>query len=222
MAAMADPADGAVPLGYPLRGRFRALNSPAHRVPSHGTHFMGTTYTIDFVPVDAAGRSAPWGWRSVFASEPPERFVGFGMPVHAPASGVVALVHDGEPDHVARRSLPAGLGYLLGQGRRLRAGAAAIAGNHVVIALGEAGPYVLVAHLRRGSVRVRPGEAVSEGDILGACGNSGNSTQPHVHLQVTDSVDWDAARGLPIAFRTPRGLELPGESEVVDAPAPAT
>jgi murein DD-endopeptidase MepM/ murein hydrolase activator NlpD len=61
------------------------------------------------------------------------------------------------------------------------------------------------------------GDRVQEGDVLGGCGNSGNSTEPHVHVQVTDSIDWDRARGLPLRFRlvgagAPR---LPRESEIV-------
>ncbi len=79
---------------------------------------------------------------------------------------------------------------------------AALAGNHVVIALGPGGPFVLTAHLRPRTVRVAAGEAVTAGDQLGECGNSGNSTQPHGHLQVTDSMHWPHARGLPMAFRS--------------------
>jgi hypothetical protein len=86
-----------------------------------------------------------------------------------------------------------------------------------VLALGPAGPFVLVAHLRRGSVRVAPGGTVAAGDVLGACGNSGNSTQPHIHVQATDSVDWSSARGLPMLFRRAAGGEawMPRESEIV-------
>jgi murein DD-endopeptidase MepM/ murein hydrolase activator NlpD len=47
------------------------------------------------------------------------------------------------------------------------------------------------------------GETVEVGQPIGLCGNSGNSTQPHVHLQATDSRDWSTARGLPIAFKRP-------------------
>jgi len=37
---------------------------------------------------------------------------------------------------------------------------------------------------------------------VGACGNTGNSTQPHVHLQAVDSLDWDSAQAVPIVFRS--------------------
>ncbi|GAA3622642.1 M23 family metallopeptidase [Microlunatus ginsengisoli] len=205
-------------LDFPFRGRWLAQNSPARRVPSHGTDLFGVTYAIDFVAVDERGRSAPRSWRSVLAVEPPEIFRGFGLPILAPAGGTVILVHDGEPDHAARRSQPALLAYALSQAGRVRAGIAAVAGNHVVIAASGTGPYVAVVHLRCGSVRVRPGDVVEAGDRVGACGNSGNSTEPHVHVQVTDSVDWPTARGLPLAFRRgPASVPwLPKESEVFE------
>ncbi|MBF4574298.1 M23 family metallopeptidase [Herbiconiux sp. VKM Ac-1786] len=207
--------DDAVVLGYPLRGTFRARNSPARRVPSHGTHLMGTTYAIDLIPVDPRGRSAPPSWRALVTSESPERFVGFGAPVLAPVTGRVVIAHDGEPDHAARRSQPALAAYLAGQARRLREGPAAIAGNHVVIAADEGGPFILVAHLRRGSVAVVVGERMRAGQFIGRCGNSGNSTQPHVHLQATDSTDWPTARGLPIVFDVGGRRELTAESQLV-------
>ena len=204
-----------IELAYPFSGRWLARNSPARRVPSHGTHLMGTTYAIDFVAVDERGRSAPWSWRAAVATEAPEGFVGFGLPILAPCSGRVVVAHDGEPDHEARRSAPALLSYALTQARRVRGGAPAIAGNHVVIAMGEGGPFVLLAHLRQGSVRVAVGDEVVEGHAVGACGNSGNSTAPHVHLQVTDSLSWDSANGLPLRFRGPAGPTLPQEAEIV-------
>lgn len=209
-----------VDLRYPFTGRWSTRNSPARRVPSHGTHLMGTTYAIDFIGVDRRGRSAPWSWRAALSTEDPERFVGFGRPILAPCTGRVVVAHDGEADHEARRSQPALLPYAVTQARRVRQGAPAIAGNHVVLAIGGGGPFILLAHLRCRSIRVAVGAQVGEGDVLGECGNSGNSTQPHVHVQATDSVDWDRARGLPVRFRRFRGDDprLPEESEVVDVP----
>lgn len=205
-------------LSFPFAGRWMARNSPARRVPSHGTHLMGTTYAIDFIGVDDTGRSAPWGLRAAFATERPQKFVGFGRPILAPIAGVVVARHDGEVDHRARRSLPAAIPYLLTQARRARAGAAAVAGNHVVVAASDQGPFVLLAHLRRGTVLVRVGDRLKAGDPVAECGNSGNSIQPHVHVQATDSMDWAAARGLPIRFRAADGAPvLPAESEVVSA-----
>lgn len=222
------PFPGVVSLALPFRGTWLARNSPARRVPSHGTRLFATTYAIDFVAVDGRRTAATRDWRTLLATEPPERFVAFGLPVLAPAAGTVVSVLDGEPDHEARRSQLALLPYALTQAGRIRGGAAAIAGNHVVLELAAGGAFVLLAHLRRGSVAVRPGEQLSEGRLLGGCGNSGNSTQPHVHLQAMDSPDAGHASGLPVEFRSyrvhPRSggapLEvrrgLPGESDVVE------
>lgn len=202
-------------LKYPLTGRFRARNSPARRVPSHGTDLMGTTFAIDFIPVDRHGRSAVWNWRAVVATEPPENFIGFGAAVIAPCTGTVVIAHDGEADHEARRSQLTLVSYMAGQAQRIQRGAAAIAGNHVVIALAEHGPFVLVAHLRKDSICVNVRDVVETGQLLGQCGNSGNSTQPHVHVQVTDSTQWSRARGIPLVFETPMGVELPTESQII-------
>lgn len=217
-------------LHLPLAGRALVQNSPARRVPSHGTDVMATTYSIDFVPVDERGRRAPRDWRTALATEPPERFVGFGAPVLAPAAGTVVHVHDGEPDHSARRSQLTLVPYMLGQAGRARRGAVGLAGNHVVLALSD-GVYAAVVHLQRGSLQVRAGDTVGVGDPLGGCGNSGNSTEPHVHLQIMDAADPMAARGLPMAFvtfveehrGTSRTVEhgLPAEGAIV-APAVQT
>jgi hypothetical protein len=210
------PVPDPVLLSLPLPGPSRVQNSPADRVPSHGTHAFGSGHAIDLVPVGEDGRSAPGSWRALLATEPPARFVGFGRPVLAPAAGTVVLVHDGETDHPARRSLLAGVPYLLSQQRRARGGAGAIAGNHVVVAVGEDGPFLLLAHLQRGSIQTEPGQHVAEGVVLGRCGNSGNSTEPHVHLQLSDSTDWGRARGLPFAFRRADGSGwLPRNGETV-------
>ena len=62
------------------------------------------------------------------------------------------------------------------------------------------GPVVAVCHLQRGSVRVRPGQEVRAGEELGRCGNSGNSTEPHVHVQAIDRADIRRAEAVPLTF----------------------
>jgi hypothetical protein len=204
-----------VVLSLPFRGRWLVQNSPSRRIPSHGTHLFATTYAIDFVPVDDRGRSAPRSWRSILWTERPEAFVGFGRAVLSPAAGTIVVVHDGEEDHVARRSPSALLAYAVTQAGRIRGGAGAIAGNHVVIALPD-GAHVLAAHLQQGSVAVGLGDRVAAGTPIGACGNSGNSTEPHVHLQAMDGPDAATARGLQISFRDLPGTGIPGEGAIVE------
>jgi murein DD-endopeptidase MepM/ murein hydrolase activator NlpD len=198
-------------LVLPFRGTWRAKNSPARRVPSHGTHLFATTYAMDFVAVRDRRSARVTDWRTWFSVEPVDRFFAFGQPILAPAPGRVVTVHDGEPDHEARRSQVALVPYALTQAARVRQGPGAIAGNYVILELDQAA-YVLLAHLRAGSIQVRTGEAVAVGQELGACGNSGNSTQPHLHIQLMDSPDPYTARGLPIAFRSYRSWRGRGES----------
>ena len=209
----------AVVLHLPFRGRWRVENSPARRVPSHGTRLFGVSHAIDFVGVDAQGRSAPRRWRSVLSPEPSETFVGFGQPILAPVAGAVFETHDGQPDHAGRRSQLTLLPYMLGQAARVRAGVDAVAGNRVVIAVAARGPFVVLAHLRRGSLSVSVGDQVSIGQRVGACGNSGNSTEPHLHVQVSDTTDWPRAVGVPLTFQRPGGgTWVPAESEIVVVP----
>ena len=197
-------------LAYPFTGPWRVQNSPADRVPSHGTRLFATGFAIDFTPVDGNGRSAPIPVGSLFRREPPEHFVGFGRPVTAPAAGVVRAAHDGEPDHPAYRGFPS-IRYAATQGRRVREGWPGLAGNHVIIESG--GVFIALCHLQRGSICVRDGQVVGCGAPVGRCGNSGNSTEPHVHVQAMDSADPGHASAVPITF--PGGL--PRGGTVVEA-----
>lgn len=211
----------ALALAPPLAGRCRVVNSPATRVPSHGIDRFGLSHAIDLVPVDERGVSAPRGLRSWLTSEPPTSFVGFGRPVLAPVSGVVVWAHDGEPDGGARRAPLVALAFALTQARRIRAGVEAVAGNHVVIEVDGGAGYLWLVHLRRGSVRIDPGDAVVVGQQIGEVGNSGNTTEPHVHVHLADSAQWRRADGLPIAFTSYRTVRTTGEpGAVVDRGLP--
>lgn len=216
----------------PFHGRWVVRNSPARRVPSHGTDEFGARYAIDFVMVDDSRRTAPgYPARAVFRPEAAESFYAYGRRVHAPVAGTVVAAHDGERDREAGRSQLALIPFALTQPARVAAGQVGLAGNHVVISVGPGGPFVVVAHLRDGSVRVRAGDVVDVGDPIGECGSSGNSTQPHVHLQAMDRPDGASARGVPMLFRSfvehPRdggGAVLrrnavPDEDSVVEVPA---
>ncbi|MDX3975665.1 M23 family metallopeptidase [Shinella sp.] len=74
------------------------------------------------------------------------------------------------------------------------------AGNHVILACGTA--RILLAHLRKGSIAVAAGSIVSEGDTLGRVGNSGNSTEPHLHMHayLGGTLDYNAGQGVPMTF----------------------
>jgi murein DD-endopeptidase MepM/ murein hydrolase activator NlpD len=183
-------------LRSPVGGRWVPVNSPADKVPSHGVQAYAQTYAVDLVHVPDGDWSLDFGWAGPH-TRPPEDYPGFGRPVLACADGVVVRARGNRRDHGARTSY-LGLVLLLLEGFVLEV-TGRILGNHVVVDIGE-DAYVLVAHLRRGSLRVGPGDRVRAGDVLGECGNSGNTSEPHVHVQVMDRSRASIAAGLPLEF----------------------
>jgi len=120
------------------------------------------------------------GDRKKWASYP-----SWGETLYAPADGKVAKVVNDLDDNP------------LGQRDEEH-----LAGNHVAIDLGN-GRFVLMAHLQKGSVLVREGDVVRIGQPVAKCGNSGNTTGPHLHLQVQNKPDFSAPdlKTYPILFR---------------------
>jgi murein DD-endopeptidase MepM/ murein hydrolase activator NlpD len=85
------------------------------------------------------------------------------------------------------------------QAGRLAKGMTAVTGNYVMIDHGK-NEYSLYAHLQPGSVRVRVGDQLKSGDVIGKLGSSGNSTEPHLHFHVCDSDDPLMSAGIPVNF----------------------
>lgn len=77
-------------------------------------------------------------------------------------------------------------------------------GNHVVVDIGQ-GRFAFYAHMATRSVRVKVGQKVRRGEVLGLLGNSGNTDTPHLHFHVMDSPSPLQASGLPYVFRSFRG-----------------
>ncbi|MDO0913689.1 M23 family metallopeptidase [Streptomyces sp. DT2A-34] len=203
-----------VEVAPPVTGRWTALNSPADRTPSHGTHAYGQTFAIDVVAEPEPG--ARPGFRSLWPiARRNSAFPAFGAPLLAVADATVVRASDGQRDHLSRTSLPALLYLMLVEGSvRDLLGVKRIVGNHVILDLGD-GTYALYAHLRRGSLTVREGDRVTAGRPLARCGNSGNSTEPHLHFQLMDGPDPDSARGIPFTWR---GIGVPRNQEAFEVP----
>ncbi|MFF7179723.1 peptidoglycan DD-metalloendopeptidase family protein [Streptomyces sp. NPDC008121] len=199
----------------PVAGRWSALNSPADRTPSHGTHQYGQTYAIDIVAEDEARPRPRFAWLWPLARRTTD-FPAFGAPLLAVADATVVHAEDGQRDHLSRNSLPAVVYLMLVESVvRVLAGARRVTGNHIVLDLGD-GTYAMYAHLRRGSLTVAAGDRVTAGQELARCGNSGNSTEPHVHFQLMDGPDLDTARGVPFTWR---GVGVPRNKETFEAAA---
>jgi murein DD-endopeptidase MepM/ murein hydrolase activator NlpD len=133
----------------------------------------------------------------------------------------VVSVSDWQPDARAFLGPVALLVFMLVGGIRELGGSRLVLGNRVVIRIGPKA-YATVAHLRRGSVRVARGDRVRAGQVIAQVGNTGNSTEPHVHVQLQDHPwPWFAA-GLPMTFLRPDGSTgMPAAHEVVVTTEPA-
>ncbi|MEE1939595.1 M23 family metallopeptidase [Streptomyces sp. TRM 70361] len=203
------PEPAAVEVAPPVTGRWSALNSPADKVPSHGVRAYGQAYAIDIVREP----EPPEEPRPAFGWWPPVRrnrdFPAFGEPVLAVADATVVRARDGRRDHLSRSSYPALLPFFVEASIRDLAGFGALVGNHLVLDLGG-GTYALYAHLRRGSVTVREGERVRTGQVVARVGNTGNSTEPHLHFQLMDAAGPYTARGVPFRWR---GVGVPRNEE---------
>ncbi|MEO7689882.1 MAG: M23 family metallopeptidase [Sphingomonas sp.] len=137
-------------------------------------------FAIDFVKVSSAGAT------SCGNPDLPSDTIGYGDPVLAVADGRIAAVRDGVPESAT----------ISGNPSHDRTTAP---GNFVVLALGR-GKFATYEHLRPGSLRVRVGQRVRRGMILGELGFTGDSTGPHLHFHVSDSVMPLGGEGLPFVF----------------------
>ena len=199
-----------IDIGAPVRGRWLVLNGPTEKLPSHGTHGQGQTYASDFVFEPAPGDRPRFGEGP--ARRSPTDFPAFGQELYAPADGVVVSTADGGRDHRSRSSWPALTGMILASFARELAGTRFVLGNNVVLELAP-GVYAALGHLQRGSVAVRPGERVRRGQVVGRCGSSGNSSEPHLHFQLMDHPRPLLAAGLPFTFD---GRPLPRNEQPIE------
>lgn len=214
-----------IELAAPVRGRWVAINSPGSAVPSHGTKAYGQMYAVDLLhPSTRAAPSIGWGVRS----RRPESYPTFAEPVMAMMSGTVVRVQESRRDHGARDTWPLVIYMMTVEGfLRELVGPSGLLGNHVLVEHDD-GTCAAYAHLRHGSAAVRVGHRVVEGQQLAQVGNSGNTSEPHLHVQLMDRAHPSAATGLAMhwpglvidpADRDPRwGTGEPKQSAQPDFP----
>ncbi len=174
-----------VSFGAPLKGmRYISADSccDATRhtraaLPVNGGVVIAQRYAVDWEQLYPDGR--------IYIGEKtdPRSYAIYGQPIYAVADGRVSSALDGLRDEVPG-VFPAGIPL------------ANADGNHVVLDVGG-GNYVLFAHMQPGSVRVKAGDRVRRGDVIGLVGNSGNSVAPHLHVHVTRGPSPIASEGVP-------------------------
>jgi murein DD-endopeptidase MepM/ murein hydrolase activator NlpD len=186
----------------PVESEWTVTNGGVTKSTSHSWGLVSQRYAYDLVITDDNGDTHEGNGQQLVD------YYAFGAPVTAPADGTIVAVEDGLRDHPVPGSA------------RVEWRTWNIVGNHVVIEHDD-GEYSTLAHLREGSVTVSPGERVSRGDVVGECGNSGMSTEPHLHFQVQDHANVWIAAGLVPRFRNvelSRPDDRRTDHDVYDAP----
>jgi murein DD-endopeptidase len=182
-------------LSPPLRGGpWVALYDPmligGHRTAVYavdGRARIPARFAIDWVRVEADGTHAR-GDRSRI-----ENWYGYAAEVLAVADGTVVEAHDDITEAPTLES-PAPIPL------------ENVSGNYVALDLGG-GRFAFYEHLKHGSLRVKRGDRLKRGQVLGLLGNSGGSSSgPHLHFHVADAGDELAAEGLPFVFESFRVL----------------
>ncbi len=165
----------------PFRGEWLVYNGGVTPADSHSWDVLTQRYAYDFVIADAALRRHSGDGRAL------TDYFCYGQDVIAPADGEIITVRDSVRD--APRP---GSGWIDFLARDFR-------GNFVIIKHAE-GEYSFLAHLIPGSIVVRAGQRVQRGQLIGRCGNSGHSGEPHLHFHLQDRPSFWLAAGLPVKF----------------------
>lgn len=123
--------------------------------------------------------------------------------IHSPVSGIVIAVSDDEAD-----IKPGSENFI------------SMEGNHVYIKIKETGTYLLLNHLKKDSISVEVGDHVKPGDVIGRVGNSGSSSEPHLHIHhqrqdPTKVIHPVLAEGLPLFFKDINGDIMPKKDAVI-------
>lgn len=189
--------ENAIRIHAPLSGEWKFLRPPGHH-----------PYAFDFVRTDANGKRTCKGssicW--YITHVPVEDYFCWEQPVYSPVAGEVVRVGNDWPDHEstsAWRTIRIWYEATYKFRPKVVDGRLDIrpnAGNHVMIRSDE-GFIVFLAHLRNRSLTVKEGQRVKVGQQVGKIGNSGNSTAPHLHINLFDQVeDPYRSKVLPFVF----------------------
>jgi len=179
-----------ITISPPLRaGPWYAANGPSnqsiHRraiIPVGGEARISQRFATDWVKFGGDGKA----WHGDSSSN--ANWYGYGAEVLAVADALVSAVKEGIPENVPL--LPT---------RAVRMTPEAQGGNLVILSLRN-GRYAFYAHLQPGSIRVKPGDRVRRGQVLGLVGNSGNSDAPHLHFHISNGNSLLATEGVPFLF----------------------
>jgi len=190
----------------PVNGVYITPNTPGSKVPSHGTSGFGEEYAIDFVMIKENDIFKKPYKKSLLEylvkGLELNDFYGYGQTIYSPIFGEVI----GLENNIEERN-PVNLFHDIENTRKVtneyinkNGSSKIITGNYVMIMINE-NEYLLLAHLKKNSIKVSIGQKVKEHDLIAELGHSGNSTMPHLHMQFMDNRDYRIAKGIPFIFK---------------------
>ena len=199
--------DKVLKVSFPLKGIYITPNTPGTKIPSHGTDSFGETYAIDFVMIKENEKLRKPYSKSFLEYLTKgldlKYFYGWGQTVYSPVSGEVIEVENNIEERNPVRILNDYKNTIKVTKEFINTGTSPeiITGNYVMIKINK-NQYALLAHLKKGSVKVVVGQKIKVHDIIGELGHSGNSTMPHLHMQFMNSNNYRVAKGLPFIFES--------------------
>lgn len=176
--------DGYVPkveYALPFDGEWYTGSGGVTKNTSHSWEVLPQRFAYDFNIVDDEGKSYCGD------KEDLRSYYCYGKDVLAPADGVVVSINNNFPDC-----------RIMSDGQP-DPDTPDIGGNRIIIKHSP-NEYSAICHLIPKSVTVQKGQTVKRGDVIAKCGNSGNTTEPHVHFQVQNTARFYSCIGLPILF----------------------
>lgn len=195
-----------IAIDFPLHGVWITPHTPGTKVPSHGTSNFGESHAIDFVMIkDNDSFKKPYRnslFRYLFQGLTLSDFYGWGQKVYSPIDGEVISVVNSieERNPVKVLNDITNMVKVTNEYTKNSNSPELVAGNYILIKHSD-NLYVLLAHMKKESIIVKPGQKVQANQPLGQLGHSGNSTMPHLHMQFMNSDNFQTAQGVPFIFK---------------------
>lgn len=180
----------------PFTGKWNVYNGGTRKELSHSWGIVSQRYAYDFIIFDDDGNVFSGGDYKHKNATLVEKYHCYGKDIIAAADGTVVSVSNGHPDSRTN-------------GQMAYCNTWDLRGNFVVIQHND-WEYSLSSHLMPGSITVKAGDIVKQGDVIAKCGNSGNSSEPHLHFQLQTSKNFFFAVGLPIEFTNIKAQDSAG------------
>jgi len=178
----------------PFKGSWVAVNGGTAKETSHSWSINSQRYAYDFIILNEEGKSLSGSGTSV------SDYFCYGKEILAPADGVVVEVKTDCKDSI-----------VMGNGKADPL-IKDIRGNYIIIRHAD-NEYSCLAHLKPESIVISKGQHVKRSQLIALCGNSGNTSEPHLHFQVQNGNSFFTSAGLPIHFENIEAISCPNYSK---------